>query len=486
MDFEIGWTGQEICALRQALRLSRIEFARKLGVTRRSVVSWETGRTTTVRAASRRLLYDVLDELDNDQRDRFRAALAYTREHTETTLQHSNEQQLAGFHSAPRSDGRMSVSFGESPEADTLNHNPADDPLRVSSRCRTLSSRGGDDAVERKNFLRLMTGSIAGIAMAGPVRSAVQAATDAHVGSADVVRVRKRARTLARQDHEYGGELSAPGAVAQLGMAAALASGTFASDTVRRDYLSALAELADTTGGVCFDAGMHTEAKEAFQFAVECAIDAEDMAMRAKALTGLANLAVHQNRADDALTYAEMALVRSDLLPPRLSAVIHTRHARALGAVGVSRSRECIDAVLRAEDSFAAEDDRTPDWIAYYDRAHLRRDSGRALLYLSVHGGGNFNDAYARLNSAMAEFPTGFSRGKALASANLATLVMVRDDPHHAVVLGQLALESLGDVHSDRVNHAFSQLRGACDQHVDLPDVAGLREYIRTTVPAAR
>lgn len=77
MDFEIGWTGQEICALRQALRLSRIEFARKLGVTRRSVVSWETGRTTTVRAASRRLLYDVLDGLDNDQRDRFRAALAY-------------------------------------------------------------------------------------------------------------------------------------------------------------------------------------------------------------------------------------------------------------------------------------------------------------------------------------------------------------------------------------------------------------------------
>jgi hypothetical protein len=271
----------------------------------------------------------------------------------------------------------------------------------------------------------------------------------------------------------------------KLRQAAALTRGRFNNDSVRRDYFIALAELADITAGVAFDAGLHDDAQQAFRLSVGCAIEAGDVELRAKALTGLANLAVHQNRAGDALTYAEMALVRSDLLPAKLKAVVLTRHARALGIAGAARAGECRDLVRRAEDAFATDDGRTPAWIGYFDDAHLRRDCGRALLYLSTHGGGNFDDAYTRLNTALAGFPAGYSRGKALATANLATLVMVGDDPHHAVTLGRKALEAINDIHSDRVNHALGQLGTASRRHADLSDVQELQRQIHVALPNA-
>jgi transcriptional regulator with XRE-family HTH domain len=75
MDFEVDWTARAIIALREALRLSRLEFARKLGVTPRTLALWETGRTTTPHAASRRLLYKVLLNADEDAVTRFQQNL---------------------------------------------------------------------------------------------------------------------------------------------------------------------------------------------------------------------------------------------------------------------------------------------------------------------------------------------------------------------------------------------------------------------------
>ncbi|GAA1284594.1 hypothetical protein GCM10009634_32120 [Saccharothrix xinjiangensis] len=157
---------------------------------------------------------------------------------------------------------------------------------------------------------------------------------------------------------------------------------------------------------------------------------------------------------------------------------MHTRRARAPGLAGA----DCRAAVREAEDLFAAATPgNEPAWIAYYDRAHLARDSGRALLHSALNGG-EHEEARARLAESVARFPEGHSRGKALAKANLAVLTMARDDPHHAVALGHDALESLGGVRSDRVDAAPRQLATAGRRHGRLADVRELNRRVARVV----
>ncbi|MCP2257233.1 Helix-turn-helix domain [Streptoalloteichus tenebrarius] len=360
------------------------------------------------------------------------------------------------------------------------------------SRAATVDSSrphpdGGDD-VERKTFLRVLAGSVAGMAFTDPISGFTAVATTSggprRVGQADVDQVRHLARMFASQDHLFGSGLSADAVVAQLSTSAQLLDGRFSAETTRQRLFSAVADLADIAGGMCFDAGSHTQAERCFRFAVGAATEAGDWAMRAKALSGLANLAVHQGRADDALSYAEAALVRADRLTPVVKAVAHTRHARALGLASAHRDADCLTATRHAQDAFTRANGDEPDWIAYYSQAHLERDIGRALLHLAL-GGGDHTAAQAHLTAAIDRFPPQNSRGKTLALANLAHLTMARDDPHHAVTLGHTALDGLGPIRSDRVFEALRQLRTAGRRHRAIPAVRELNARLDKILTAS-
>lgn len=346
-------------------------------------------------------------------------------------------------------------------------------------------AEGGDD-VERKAFLRVLAGSVASLALADPLGEfASEVVGGRRIGQAEVDHVRQLARMFAGQDHQYGGGLSARAVIAQLSATAELTEGSFASTRLRNELFSAVAELADTAAGICFDAGSQVQAERAFRFGAGCATESGDWALRAKTLSGLANLFVHQGRADDALSLAELALVRTDRLTPMVAAMVHTRHARALGVVGASRDVDCRTAVTKAEDAFAnVEPGDEPDWMTYYSRAHLERDSGRALLYMALNGG-DHEPACSRLEASVGRFPEGHSRGKALAKANLAALTMTCGDPHDAVSLGHDALNSIGAVRSDRVNDALRQLATAGRQHSGLADVREMTQRAEQTLRVA-
>ncbi|GAA3844103.1 hypothetical protein GCM10022243_08140 [Saccharothrix violaceirubra] len=366
--------------------------------------------------------------------------------------------------------------------------NPAPEVLPQRTTVAASPVEGGDD-VERKTFLRVLAGSVAGLAFSDPMQEfaarAASAGRGAKIGQADVDHVRQLSRLFAGQDHQYGGKLSTRAVMTQLSASVELTEGSFADDHVRTGFLSAVAELADTTAGICFDAGLHSHAERAFRFGVGCATESGDWAMRAKSLSGLANLSVHRRHTDDALSFAEMALVRADRLSPKVGSMMYTRHARALGLAGASRSGDCRAAVGKAEDLFAqTSTDDEPAWICYYNAAHLERDSGRALLQVALNGGGH-QEARRRLETAVARFPEGHSRGKALAKANLALLMMTCDDPHEAVRLGDDALASVGSVRSDRVDDALSQLSQAAHRRSDIAEAHELGQRIKQKLGVA-
>lgn len=343
---------------------------------------------------------------------------------------------------------------------------------------------GGDD-VERKAFLRVLAGSVAGLAFTDPVADFLASSGSPQavrrVGLPEVEQVRHAARMFANQDHLFGGGMAAQAAMTQLSASAQLLDGQFATASSRHALFAAVGDLADTVAGMCFDAGLHEQAERCFRFAVGCATEAADWSIRAKALSGMANLAVHQTRADDALSYAEMALVRADRLTPMVQSMMHSRHARALGAVGQERETDCLAAVGRAEEAFAASSGDEPEWITYYDQSRLERDNGRALLGLALNGG-TYDEAERRLRTSIQGFPAGHHRGKALAMANLATLTMAHDDPLHGAELGRDALAAVGAVRSDRVSEAFRQLQTAAVPHRKLTAVRELNADIRRLV----
>ncbi|MGH3906563.1 MAG: helix-turn-helix domain-containing protein [Pseudonocardiaceae bacterium] len=343
-------------------------------------------------------------------------------------------------------------------------------------------ANGGDD-VKRQIFIRALAGSTTGLAFSDPIKEFLgsaagpASASQRHVGVADVDQVRHLARMFASQDHGFAGGLSSQAVVAQLQISAELLHGRFSEDPVRQQFFSAVAELADLAAGMCFDAGTHREAERCFRLAVACATEAGDWSVRSKALSGLSNLAVHQGRTEDALSFSEMALVRADRLTPVVRSMTHTRHARALGLSGGHREADCMAAIHQAEDYFAAGNGDEPDWIAYYSPAHLERDLGRALLYLAVNGG-DYMPAQHRLSAAIERFPKRPSRGKTLAMANLAHLTMARGNPAQAVVLGHETLDAIGSIRSDRVFQSLRQLRTAGKQHRTMPAVRELNQRV--------
>ncbi|WP_067669150.1 helix-turn-helix domain-containing protein [Nocardia miyunensis] len=73
----VEWTPEQIRALREATRRSPLEFARAVGVTKRTLQLWESGQTNTVRAANKRLLHELLESAPEDVQTRFWTAIAH-------------------------------------------------------------------------------------------------------------------------------------------------------------------------------------------------------------------------------------------------------------------------------------------------------------------------------------------------------------------------------------------------------------------------
>jgi hypothetical protein len=235
---------------------------------------------------------------------------------------------------------------------------------------------------------------------------------------------------------------------------------------------------------MAFDAYAHDDARTMFAFGLSCAEHADDWHLRAKLLAAcLARQAIWAGDPDRGLTYAEMALVRTDRLTPVELAMLHGTRARALASLG--RPREALQSVAAADEAFGSHGSaENPRWMAYYDAAEHAADTGHCLFDITLHGGGPQPEAAARLRTAVDGHPAAYARSRILAEARLATVLFHAGDPHEASAAGHQALDHAQALRSHRVADHLRHLRQAAGRHDAIAEASELGQRITQLVGA--
>jgi hypothetical protein len=132
----------------------------------------------------------------------------------------------------------------------------------------------------------------------------------AKVGGIEIEQVRSAANVFCSWQNAYGGGLARETVVAQLRWSAQLLHAD-CPENLRPELFAAVAELCTVAA---FDAGAHDDARRAFRFGLACAEQSGNWHVRGRLLGDMATQAVEGGRLDDALTHAELAMVRPEKL----------------------------------------------------------------------------------------------------------------------------------------------------------------------------
>jgi ATP/maltotriose-dependent transcriptional regulator MalT len=160
--------------------------------------------------------------------------------------------------------------------------------------------------------------------------------------------------------------------------------------------------------------------------------------------------------------------------------MLHTDRARALAKM--RRVQDALTALGIADDHFAhsspADD---PPFMAFYTTARHAQSTGQGLADLAILG----RDPAAatdRLTTAIAGYPAGRARSRAICQAKLASVTMATGDPRQAAALGAAALDAAGTIRSRLTLEGLRELNRHAAAHQDIDEVARLRQQIGTLV----
>lgn len=342
---------------------------------------------------------------------------------------------------------------------------------------------GGEPDVKRDEFLRAAFVGVGGLLaspstlldLLAPLRP-----SDApkRVGRGEIEQVRGAAELLVSWGHSHGGAGVREAANAQLRWFSQLLSAQ-ATPAVRVELHEAVGLLGHATAHMAFDACAYDDARQIFTFALACSEEVGSWHLRAKVLSSLSRQEIWRGEPDLGLTYAELALVRSDRLTATEKAMLHTARARALAKLG--RYQDTLRAVGQADEAFAHTDPAgDPPWMGYYDAAQHAGDTGHALFDLTARG--HRTEAAARLRTAVDGHTAGYVRSRAMSQTKLASLTMAVGDPDEAARIGLAAVSDAGRLHSRRAAMDLAELGTYAARHAGVPEVAELRHRLTTAL----
>lgn len=352
---------------------------------------------------------------------------------------------------------------------------------RILDREQPSLSPGSRESVDRRAFLHVSGLAVVASADLTEIFAPAGLSLPPAIRPSHIAQVREVAATVSRLDNGHGGG----GMVSDLGARAMQwAAGLLQADcpdALRPAMFAAIAHLGIVVGTSAFDAYAHHDAVRSLKFAADCAEEASDWHLRAKAYSMLARQAVWTGALDDGLTYAEKGLVRSDRLTATEQAMLHTARARACGKLGDVRTT--LMAVGQADDAFAhACPEADPPWMAYYDEAQHNGDTAHALFDLAIRAGHDPGRAVHRFTIAVEGHREAYRRSRAISRTKLASLLMAKGDPAEATAIGNTALDEVGRLTSQRAADDLRELGRFAARHPRNSDIRALRERIAATV----
>jgi transcriptional regulator with XRE-family HTH domain len=348
------------------------------------------------------------------------------------------------------------------------------EPGGANELTESLASESLLEPLNRRSFIRTLQ-QAGVVASAGELLGEIQYPAAPAVSTADITHLRTIARFLSDWDFSHGGADVRTIVSDEVAHALRLLSMS-CPYRLRRQLFSAVGYLAIVGGAVLFDCFEHDLAGRVFAFATECAEEADDWHLRAKALSWRSRQETWRGNLDAGLTYAQLALVRNDRLTATEQAMLHTAAARAAARLGYVQ--DTLTSVGHADESFSASAPaEDPPWMAYYDRAQHAGDTGHALFDLAVHGQ-YVEKAQVRLSAAVAGHTDEYARSRAFSGIKLAELTMRMGDPGEAVTIAMAAMADAGSVHSRRLDRLISDLMQASIPRQRIPEVKQLMHTV--------
>lgn len=215
-----------------------------------------------------------------------------------------------------------------------------------------------------------------------------------------------------------------------------------ASGTLRRDMLSLEAQYAQFLGWCHQDLGDRAASEQWYARALMAAHEADDDNMIASVLSMRSNAAWGAGEVERAVDLAEAA-ARPAGATPGVLALSHQQAARAHGKAGDrTEAKRALDTVASLAQQAAANPDREPPWIYFFDED--RFEIQRALVLREL---GDYQAAAGLFRQALKRLPESFRRDRAVYLARLAqTLALAgeHDEARSLAAEGRQLAEETG------------------------------------------
>lgn len=296
------------------------------------------------------------------------------------------------------------------------------------------------------------------------------------VGAEEVEQVRAMGAQALETTHRFGNGGVREMLGGQLRWAVGLLD-AHVDPSASRGLHSAVGGLARCVGWISHDMGVDTAANRYYAVALRCAEHADDWSLRGKSLSELSRIAGYSGDGDAALTMAQQAMVRADLLTPLERAWVCAAEAAAHGRRGDAQA--CLATIDRTESHIAAADpaNESPAMVAFFSSAGLAGTTADALCPLAMQGHA-VTETTAQLRTAADTHSHGHVRDRTLRLILLATLLFIQGDPDEAVVVANAALDEAPVAQSRRHADELITLRRAARRHRTLPSVPDLHQRL--------
>ncbi|MEU2081850.1 helix-turn-helix transcriptional regulator [Streptomyces albus] len=344
-----------------------------------------------------------------------------------------------------------------------------------------------DLVMDRRDASRaLAAAAVTGTSLLDPLEAWLQPAALSsrsrrigRLGIKDVEQLEQTAQAFRRWDHQHGGGLRRKAVLGQLSEVAA-ALDEHQTTTVESRLYRVMAHLSGTAATMAWDTGYQRRAQDYYRLALRSAHAAEDVVFGANVLAGMARQMLSREQPQDALELVRLAQEGSRRVAgPRVRAMLHTREAWALAAMG--RTAAFNRATERARDALSesSSDDEEPYWIAYFDEAELAGVTGGRLLDLARRDRAHAEEAADHICQALAHRGPEAARSHALDRIGLAECHFLAGDITGAVEETHRAADAAMQTASVRVRDQLGGLYSYTVGHSKTRAVRGARDRLR-------